>query len=141
MNIDTTPRWVYRHINFEKALTKLLEVVQLAETRTLSELENEGMIQRFEYTWELAWNMLKDYLLYRGIPLQETTPAEVLRAAHSAGIIQNGDDWMQAKRARNNMSHRYDSEEFKRVIDEILSCYSKLMVDLNTLMITKRESL
>ena len=120
------PRWQYRFDNFSRAYVLLREAIEAMDERELSQLEREGIIQRFEYTWELAWKTLKDYLDYQGIVLASVTPKAVLRAAYKAEIIFRGDDWMAALDARNKMSHTYDFGEFEKIIADIRACYLSL---------------
>lgn len=100
-------RWKQRFDNYGKALQELRESLQLAQTRPLSKLEKQGVIQGFEYTHELAWNFLKDYLQYQGhvglIGSRDTT-----REAFKRGLIANGETWMEMIKARNLTSHAYD---------------------------------
>ena len=88
MSHDTTPRWVYRFRNFERAFALLAAPF---EAPSLSTLEKEGVIQRFEYTLELAWKVLKDYLEHQGVQFTEITPRRVIRAAFEAELISAGD--------------------------------------------------
>jgi nucleotidyltransferase substrate binding protein (TIGR01987 family) len=114
-----TPRWVYRFDNFKSAFALLSEAIQMIRERKISALEQEGVIQRFEYTWELTWKVLKDYLEYTGIILETVTPAAVIKAAIAANIIKNGDVWMAALDSRNKMSHTYDFKKFKKIVISI----------------------
>lgn len=118
-NINDKPRWIYRFYNFKRAFILLREAINVQKERSISQLEKEGIIQRFEYTWELAWKVLKDYLEYNGVVLETVTPASVLRAAFEAKIINEGDIWMRALDARNKMSHTYNVKVFEAVIGEI----------------------
>ncbi|VXC80892.1 Nucleotidyltransferase (fragment) [Pseudomonas sp. 8Z] len=59
-------RWLQRLSNYERALAQLTRAVELARTRPLTELERQGLIQAFEFVFELAWNLMKDYFLYQG---------------------------------------------------------------------------
>ena len=97
---DETPRWHHRFDNFSRALSLLREGIGLLDERALTPLEQEGVIQRFEYTWELAWKVLKDYLDAQGVVLATVTPAAVIKAANAARIIDDGDTWMRALEAR-----------------------------------------
>lgn len=117
------PRWHYRFDNYKRAFVLLREVAELMDERDLSQLEKEGMIQRFEFTWELAWKLLKDYLQDNGIVLDTITPAAVIKAAYAARIIDAADTWMRALDARNKMSHTYDFRAFEKVIVAIKSEY------------------
>ena len=136
------PRWQYRFRNYSRALSLLQEAIgQMNEAKrtggTFSNLEMEGTIQRFEYTWELAWNVLKDYLQNEGITLSELTPKIVIRAAFQANIIADGETWMQALDARNKMSHTYDFEKFEEVIEQIEKDYLPVLEYLHTYLVDK----
>lgn len=143
MNNDDfqTPRWVYRFDNFKRAFALLSEAVQIIRERKISALEQEGVIQRFEYTWELTWKVLKDYLEYTGIVLETVTPAAVIKAAMAANIIKNGDVWMAALDSRNKMSHTYDFKKFEKIVISIeneyypeLECMHLKMLELSAEM-------
>ena len=75
------PRWQYRFDNYKRAFSLLRQAIELKGEKKLSDLEIEGIIQRFEYTWDLAWKTLKDYLEYEGVVLDKITPKAVLIAA------------------------------------------------------------
>ena len=82
--------------------------------------ECEGVVQRFEYTFELAWNVLKDRLEYDGVRIETITPRNVIREACKAKLIENGKTWMDMLTDRNKMSHTPDlrpsSETYTRAI-------------------------
>lgn len=131
------PRWRYRFDNYARAFTLLREAIEASGERELSQLEREGIIQRFEYTWELAWKTLKDYLDFEGVVIDAATPRSVLKAAHVAGIITQGDDWMRALDARNKMSHTYNFKVFEQVIADIRETYLALLDQLYDLFLEK----
>ena len=140
-----TPRWQYRFRNFMRALALLREAIdQMNEAnrdgRTFSDLEKEGTIQRFEYTWELAWNVLKDYLRNEGVALLEITPKTVVRAAFQANVIADGETWMQALDVRNRMSHTYDFEKFEEAIEQIKENFLPAFEDLHAYLLAKVEN-
>ena len=87
---DATPRWQYRFDNYRRAFTLLREAIE--QERPLNQLEKEGVIQRFEYTVELAWKCLKDYLESENVVLEQITPRAVIRRAFEAGIIKHRDE-------------------------------------------------
>jgi nucleotidyltransferase substrate binding protein (TIGR01987 family) len=128
------PRWLYRFDNYKRAFGLLREAMELIETRPLTQLETEGVIQRFEYTWELAWKLIKDYLEHEGVVLDKITPASVIRAAFEAKIIAKGDVWMLALDARNKMAHSYNFKQFEEVIERIRVSYFNLFDDLHLSM-------
>ena len=115
-------RWHYRFRNFSRAYTLLREAME-RDIAELNELEREGVIQRFEYTFELAWNTLKDRLEYGGIVLTEVTPRNVIRQACAARLIADAEIWMDMLTDRNLMSHTYDFARFEAVIGSIRSRY------------------
>ncbi|OQW61411.1 MAG: hypothetical protein A4S17_09515 [Proteobacteria bacterium HN_bin10] len=121
------PRWLYRFKNYKRAFRLLSEAIDLFEERELSSLEQEGVIQRFEYTWELGWNLLADLLDADGITLDTRTPRAAIRAAYKAKIISNGKEWMNALDARNRMAHTYDESDFAAIVEEIQSTYLGLL--------------
>lgn len=136
---NNQPRWIYRFDNYKRAFLLLREAIETLEERELTQLEKEGIIQRFEYTWELAWKVLKDYLEYEGVTLEKITPASVLRAAFSAKIISDGNVWMSALDARNKMSHVYNLKKFEEVIELIRKDYLKLFDDLHLFLLESKQ--
>ena len=117
------PRWLDRFDNLKRAFLLLREVMEIIQERKLSPLEQEGVIQRFEYTWELTWKVLKDYLEYSGIVLDTVTARSVIKEAIAAKIIDNGDVWMDALDSRNKMSHTYNYKDFEKIIISIEKNY------------------
>lgn len=122
-------RWHYRFTNFSRAYSLLREALQDG-IEPLNQLEREGVIQRFEFTYELSWNLLKDKLEYDGITFASVTPREVIRQAFSAKLIDDGETWLAMLADRNRMSHTYDFERFEEVIINIHSHYLTILDDL-----------
>ena len=112
-------RWKQRLNNYLKALLTLTEAVQLAQVRTLSRLEQQGLIQGFEFTHELAWNVLKDYLENKGIS-GLIGSKDATRSAFKNGLIGHGEDWMKMIEARNLSSHTYNLETAQEIADDII---------------------
>ena len=100
---DQDIRWLQRFANFNKALAKLTEVFDDRED-DLSELEQEGMIQRFEYTFELAWKTLQDLLRYKGY-IDIAGPNPVLEQAFKDGYLTDAEGWKAMKKSRELSSH------------------------------------
>ncbi len=123
-------RWQYRFDNFKRAFSLLREAIELKHNKKLSDLEKEGIIQRFEYTWELTWKTIKDYLEDSGIVLDKITPQAVIRAAIEAKVITNREQWMSALDARNKMSHTYDNMVFAQIIEDVDTRYLSLFDQL-----------
>ena len=112
-------RWKQRFNNYLKAFQTLVEAVELARTRELSKLEEQGMIQSFEFTHELAWNVLKDYLEHKGVT-GLIGSKDASRAAFKNELIEDGDAWMQMIADRNLTSHTYDLAIARAVVDNVL---------------------
>lgn len=130
MNSDT--RWLQRFSNYKKALRQLDDAVELSKKRELSLLEKQGLIQAFEFTHELAWNMLKDYLEYQGN--QEIRGSrDAIREAFKVGLIVDGDMWMETIKARNITSHTYDEELVQSAFEAISNQYILLFDKLEQL--------
>jgi len=115
-------RWEQRFSNYRKALTKLGEAVEIWQQHELSELEKEGLIQRFEYTYELAWKTLQDLLKFKGYQ-DIAGPVPVISQAFQDGYIEDGPLWMQMKKARDLSSHTYDEGTAEGIAINIVSSY------------------
>lgn len=123
MIVQEKPRWHYRFDNFKRAYTLLREAIEIKQERPLTQLEQEGVIQRFEYTIELAWKTMKDYLEFQNVVLSQITPRTVMKEAFAAQLIQEGQVWQDALDARNKMSYVYDFKQFESVINNIEAHY------------------
>ena len=119
-------RWRYRFQNFSRAHSLLREALKDG-VEPLNDLEREGVIQRFEYTFELSWNVLKDRLEYDGVIITPTTPRQVIREAFQAKLIDDCETWIDMLTDRNLMSHTYDSERFNAVVRNIYSRYLAIL--------------
>jgi nucleotidyltransferase substrate binding protein (TIGR01987 family) len=117
-------RWKQRLKNFQQAFKQLEAAVSLFNSRQLSDLEKQGLIQAFEFTHELAWTTLKDYFEYQGNP-SITGSRDAAREAFQKGLIQNGDPWMEMIKSRNQTSHTYNEGVATEIIDRITSQYFK----------------
>jgi nucleotidyltransferase substrate binding protein (TIGR01987 family) len=123
-------RWHYRFQNFSRAFRRLQGALKEG-AEALNELEQEGVIQRFEYTFELAWNTLKDRLEHDGVVLSPVTPRAVIRSAFQAKLISEGERWIDMLGDRNRMSHMYDSDTFDAIIKEIEQRYLERLNELH----------
>ena len=99
-------RWQQRQQNFERTLEKLEQACQRLE---FNELEAQGLIKAFEYTYELAWNMLWDYLLFQGNHGLHGS-RDTLRLAFEWGLIRDGEGWMLMLQDRNLTVHTYNDD-------------------------------
>ncbi|MBF0433615.1 MAG: nucleotidyltransferase substrate binding protein [Fibrobacteria bacterium] len=117
--MNTDIRWIQRFKNYLKAFEALEESVELSHQKTLSKLEKQGLIQGFEYTHELAWNVLKDYLTEQGI-MGLIGSKDCTRSAFKNQLLDNGEIWMEMIKARNLTSHTYDETLAESVFTSIV---------------------
>jgi nucleotidyltransferase substrate binding protein (TIGR01987 family) len=115
-------RWIQRFNNFNKAFAQLTQAVELAAQRPLSKLEEQGLVQAFEFTHELAWNTLKDFLEERGAQKMYGSK-DATREAFKAGLIANGDVWMQMIASRNLTTHTYDEATVAKIVAAVIEAY------------------
>lgn len=115
-------RWQQRLNNLNDALQQLAEAVNLAKSRQLSLLEQQGLIQAFEFTHELAWNVMKDYAHFQGnIAIAGSRDAS--REAFKMGLIKEGDIWMEMIKSRNQTSHTYNKLLASQIAEKIIEDY------------------
>lgn len=146
-------RWEQRFSNFNKALLKLEESVNYINHNFLDkenelddedlgyivdELIKEGLIQRFEYTHELAWNVMKDYALFQGNSTIGGS-RDATREAYKLQIIENADVWMDMIQSRNKTSHTYNEEIANEIYEKIIHEYFQLFLDFQKTMGEKRS--
>ncbi len=124
-------RWQQRFQNFEKAFSLLEQAVNLSNERPLNELEEQGLIQRFEFTHELAWQVLKDYFEYQG-NTAITGSRDATREAFNKGLIKDGEGWMDMIKSRNQSSHTYNEEVAAEIMNKIIHQYYALFADFKT---------
>ena len=118
-------RWKQRLANYRKAVTQVSNAVDLAQTRPLSELERQGLIQTFEFTHELAWNVMKDYFIYQG-NTAITGSRDAIREAFSSGLIEDGEGWMEMIQSRDQSVHAYNERVAAEIAKRITERYRKL---------------
>ena len=129
--MDKDIRWEQRFLNFKKALGQLKQAIDLNEERSLTDLEQQGLIQRFEFTYELAWNTLKDYIEYQG----ETDikgSRDAFRLAFQRGIITKGQKWIDMIGSRRDSVHTYDEAMSKNVVKQVVDEYFPIFKQLET---------
>jgi nucleotidyltransferase substrate binding protein (TIGR01987 family) len=115
-------RWKQRFSDFSRAYSYLHRAVDLDRVRPLSELERLGLIHCFEFTHELAWNVLKDYLTEQGI-VGLVGSKDATRSAFSNQLIEDGEAWMKMIQSRNLTSHTYNVDIANEVVQDILEHY------------------
>jgi nucleotidyltransferase substrate binding protein (TIGR01987 family) len=115
-------RWKQRLHSFQTALAQLRGAVNLARQRELSELEQQGLVKAFEFTHEMAWNTLKDYLEDQG----ETGihgSKDATRKAFRFGLIEDGEVWMGMIQSRNRSVHIYNGEMAAEITRLVIQDY------------------
>ena len=116
-------RWKQRFSNFSRAFMLLRSALEERSLDQFSDLEQEGIIQRFEYSYELAWKTMKDYLEESGVVMNPVTPRNVIKEAFSSGIIEDGQVWVEMMLHRSLLSHTYDFSKFQQVLEAIFEHY------------------
>jgi nucleotidyltransferase substrate binding protein (TIGR01987 family) len=124
-------RWKQRFKNYQKALRQLEKFVS---HQSLNEMEEQGLIQAFEYTYELSWNVIKDYLSYQGIT-EIIGSRDAFRTAFNRGLIENGAIWMSMIESRIKSSHTYNEDVAKEIIAELKNNYFKEFLNLEKALI------
>ena len=122
-------RWKQRFQNYSTALARLGGAVELASQRNLSELEEQGLIQGFEFTHELAWNTIKDFFESQG-ESGILGSRDAVRLAFKRGLIEDGDTWMEMIKSRNLSSHTYIEDIARSIAQSILTAYYQAFVSL-----------
>lgn len=143
-------RWIQRFSNYRKALKKLNEAIDYIKINlidnsnenfdksklTLNEIIKEGLIQRFEYTYEMAWNVMKDYALFQG-NTQISGSRDAIRYSFSINIISEGDLWMDMVQSRIKTSHTYDEETVDDIYYKIINKYHLEFIKFEETMTAK----
>jgi nucleotidyltransferase substrate binding protein (TIGR01987 family) len=152
MGTEKDIRWEQRFSNYRKALKKLSEAINYLKKdleekeidieykntdKILEEIIKEGVIQRFEYTYEMAWNVMKDYALYQGNS-EISDSRDAIRFAFSSNLITNGELWMDMIKSRIKTSHTYDEKTAEEIYKRILNDYYSLFLDFEQVMEGKR---
>jgi nucleotidyltransferase substrate binding protein (TIGR01987 family) len=132
-------RWQQRFQNFDRAIVLLREPIARG-IDTLSALEKEGTVQRFEFAVELAWKTAKDYLESQGQVIDPLTPRNVIKIAFVARIIGDGQVWIDMLNHRNLLSHTYDEATFDEAVRAIRDRYMAALEALHDWLLQRRVS-
>ncbi|MDF7825408.1 nucleotidyltransferase substrate binding protein [Pontiellaceae bacterium B12227] len=119
-------RWQQRFFNYRKALTQLKEVAGLEQP---SKFEEQGLIKAFEFTYELAWNTLKDFLVYQGYT-DLVGSRDTLRTAFSQDLVSDGRVWMKMIESRNKTSHTYNEKTAREIVTEVKETFLAQFIEL-----------
>lgn len=127
-------RWKQRFSNFLRAFRQLADGVALSKERPLSQLEQQGLIQAFEFTQELAWQVMKDYAIFQHGANTITGSRDAIREAFRVGLIEDGEGWMDTITSRNRSSHTYDENTANDLAQRISNRYVRLFADFKLRM-------
>lgn len=124
-------RWIQRFENYKKALARLTDAIRLQEERKLSDLEEQGLIQAFEFTFDMAWKTVRDYVVEKGYGEERDKPIPVIVDAAARGLIDEK-QWRFMYQSRNKTSHAYDEAIADEVAGEVIGSYHALLIQLET---------
>lgn len=124
-------RWIQRFNNYRKALARLGEAVALAEERDLSDLEQQGLIQGFEFTCDMGWKTLQDFVVHHGYEGEREKPVKIIIEAAARGIVDEK-SWRSLYQGRCKTSHSYDEAIADDIAENILDTYHGLFIQLET---------
>lgn len=130
-------RWKQRFENFQKAFKQLSTAIDLKKDRDLSEIEQQGFIKAFEFTFELAWKVLKDYLESQNVDAK--FPREAIKQAFQHNLIENGEMWLDMLEKRNLLAHTYEESRATIAINLISEAYYFQMEKMNLLFEQKKN--
>ena len=136
-------RWKQRLSNYQKALQRLKDNIEyfstfLAENITPADILKQGLIQSFEFTHELAWNVMKDYAVYQGNS-EIKGSRDAVRYSDQVGLISDGFGWMEMIQSRNSSSHTYNEDTANEITEHIISKYFPLFIEFQEKMLTLME--
>ncbi len=126
-------RWQQRFTNYQKALAQMKDFMSEPQ---LNHREEQGLVKAFEYTYELAWNTLKDFLEYQGVA-EIVGSRDAFRKAFAEGVLDDGRVWMRMIESRNKTTHTYNEETAKEIVESVRSEFYPAFCELEQ-MLAKR---
>ena len=117
-------RNIQRKEDLKNAISRLQEALN---QENVTDIVIDGVLHRFEFTFELAWKTMKDYLEYMGVIEKTGSPREVIKCAFQYDLIDNGEEWIEMMLDRNTLSHLYDEEESREIYTKIKEKYAILL--------------
>jgi len=123
---DPDIRWQQRFQHYQKALLQLGKAVELSQQRALSDIEQQGLIKAFEFTHELAWNVMKDYFEYQGTT-SIMGSRDATREAFLRSLVTDGEGWMEMIKSRNMTSHTYNQDIADEISEKVTTQYAGLL--------------
>ncbi len=132
-------RWIQRYNNFVKAFTQLENAVRFSEEKKLTILEKQGVVLSFEFTHELAWNVIKAYFYFHGRPTVNDS-RDAAREAFGRGLISDRDIWIKMIKSRNQIYNAYDEKVVKQIFRKIIRHYFYAFAEFNETMNIIKET-
>lgn len=120
---NARPRWEQKLQSYHKALNRLSEIVNVMDKRQLNEFEADGLIQRFEFTFELAWKLMRSYAEFQGTDKEIMGSRDAIRWAFENKLISDSGTWMEMVKRRNDTSHTYDEDTASEAVLSIKESY------------------
>ena len=130
-------RWKQRFDNLQRAYQRLRWAMEIHQQDPSDELIRMAVIKAYEFTFELSWKTLKDFLAYNGIDAK--LPREVLKQAFTTGLVSDGQLWIDMLEERNLMAHTYEDTRARKAVDQIQERYLSGLQQLHDLLATKRQ--
>lgn len=130
-------RWKQRFDNLQRAYRRLVSMLELLQQDQDSEVVRMAVIKAYEFTFELSWKTLKDFLAYNGIDAR--LPREVIKQAFATGLLVDGELWIAMLEERNLMAHTYDDARAKAVVTQIQNRYLAGLSQLHELLAARLE--
>lgn len=137
--MKTDIRWKQRFDNFDRAFRLLQSGIEERPLDNYSDLEQEGLIQRFEFSFELAWKTIKDFLVASGLQITPVTPETVIKEAYAAEIIDDGQVWIDMMLDRNLLAHTYDQQQFRKALTSVKEVYLPKLEQLHQWLMLKYQ--
>ncbi|HWQ25818.1 MAG TPA: nucleotidyltransferase substrate binding protein [Chlorobaculum sp.] len=131
--------WKQRFDNYDRAFILLQSALEERSLDDFSDLEQQGLVQRFEFSFEHAWKTMKDFLAASGIQINPVTPKAVIKEAFAAKIIDDGQIWIDMMLDRNLLSHSYDQKTFLKALNSVKSVYLPKLEQLHRWMLEKYQ--
>ena len=130
-------RWKQRFDNLQRAYQRLRWALEIHQQDPDNDLIRMAVIKAYEFTFELSWKTLKDFLAYNGIDAK--LPREVLKQAFATGLVIDGQLWIDMLEERNLMAHTYDDARARIAVDQIQERYLGGLQQLHNMLTTKLQ--
>ena len=130
-------RWKQRFDNLQRAYKRLRWALEMTEQAPDADLIRMAVIKAYEFTFELSWKTLKDYLTYNGIDAR--LPRDVIKQGFATGLIANGQLWIDMLEERNLMAHTYDDTRARQAVEQIQKRYLSGLAQLHDLLASKLQ--